>query len=256
MATPVALRVFEGLARTYRKTWRGSVISSFLNPLLYLAALGFGLGGLVDRGEALGIDRYVSFLAPGLLAATAMQAAAGEASYPVMAGIKWLKTYHAALATPVGSKNLMNGHFLWIALRLTFTCVVFAVFSALFGAVAPVPALASVVPSVFTGMAFATPITAFTSRLENETGLATLFRFGVIPLFLFSGTFYPISQLPGWLLPAAYLSPLWHGVELTRSLSLQTATAWPPILHILCLSAWLVAGLLISYRTFSQRMVK
>lgn len=254
MATPVALRVFEGLARTYRHVWRGSVITSFLNPLLYLAALGFGLGGLVDQGNNLG-GRYVSFLAPGLLAATAMQAAAGEASYPVMAGIKWLKTYHAALATPVRSNDLMSGHFLWIAARLLFTCVVFAIFSAIFGAVPIGNSLLSVAPAVFTGMAFATAITAFTARLENDLGLAAMFRFGVIPLFLFSGTFYPISQLPSWLLPLAYLSPLWHGVELTRSVALSTATHWPVVTHFLYLLVWFVAGVLLSFRTFGRRMV-
>jgi len=91
MHTPPALRVVEARAREYRRTWRGSVISTFMNPILFLVAMGMSLGRLVDSGPSGGVDglSYLGFLAPGLLAATAMQTGAGDAAYPVMAGIKW-----------------------------------------------------------------------------------------------------------------------------------------------------------------------
>ena len=118
MATPLALRVFESRARVYRKVWRGSVFTGFLSPVLYLLAMGLGLGQLVDQN--LGVDElsYLTFLAPGLLAATAMQTGAGEGAWQVMAGIKWLKTYEATLATPVNVDSLVYGHLLWSTARV------------------------------------------------------------------------------------------------------------------------------------------
>ena len=136
MAAPASLRVLEAGARVYRRTWRGSVISTFLNPILFLLAMGVGLGKLVDEGAGTAsLDLpYLTFLAPGLLAATAMQTAAGDASYPVMAGIKWRKTYEAALSTPLTVADLVIGHLGWISIRLTFVTVVYASIMAAFGA--------------------------------------------------------------------------------------------------------------------------
>jgi lipooligosaccharide transport system permease protein len=215
MALP-ALRVLEANAHYYLRTWRGSVISSFAVPLFTLLAMGNGLGRLVDQaGGANGVD-YLHFVAPALLAATAMMTAAGESSYPVMAGIKWTKSYHAALATPVGVADLVYGLFGWLGIRLLFNLIIYAAIAASLGAISWASAMVAVVPATLTGLAFATPITAWVATLENDTGLSSLFRFGVMPLFLFSGTFFPISQLPNWLEPVAYISPLWHGVELAR----------------------------------------
>ncbi|HEY5728263.1 MAG TPA: ABC transporter, partial [Acidimicrobiia bacterium] len=128
MAVSATLRVFETHARTYRHTFRGSLISTFLNPVLYLAAMGVGLGTMVDGGtgtEPIPGVPYVAFLAPGLLAAAAMQTGTADASYPVMAGIKWTKTYHAALATPVGITDLVGGHLAWVLARVAMTVVAF-----------------------------------------------------------------------------------------------------------------------------------
>ena len=141
MATPLSLRVFESEARVYRRTWRGSVISSFLNPILYLAAMGVGLGSLVDANLPDGVEgiSYLTYLAPGLLVATAMQTGAGEGAWKVMAGIKWVKTYHAKLATPIGIPSLVAGHLLWSGARVLMVPVVFAVIMTAFR-VAPIRA--------------------------------------------------------------------------------------------------------------------
>ena len=216
MALAFPARVVEANARVYRRTWRGSVISTFLNPVLFLLAMGVGLGKLVDAGA--GTPRlalpYLTFLAPGLLAATAMKTAAGDASFPVMAGIKWRKTYDAVLATPLGVGDLVGGHLGWIAIRLTFVSVVYAAVMTAFGATTVARGPASrCPPAVLTGMAFAALVTAYTARLKDEQWLSNLFRFGITPLFLFSGTFFPITQLPGWIQPVAYATPLLHGVS-------------------------------------------
>jgi len=251
-----ALRVVEAHARVYRRTWRGSVISTFLSPAMYLLAMGVGLGTLVDRGAgttALGIP-YLAFLAPGLLVAAAMQTGAGDGSWPVMAGIKWTKTYHATLATPIRVQDLVVGHVGWVGIRVTFVSVVFVLVMAAFGAVPVGAGLLAVVPAVLTGLAFTAPVTAYAAWLERDTGLSNLFRFGIVPMFLFSGTFFPITQLPEWMQPLAYVVPLWHGVELARGISLGLPTAFSPVVHVAYLAVWIVAGTVAGIRLFRRRL--
>ncbi len=255
MATPLVLRVAEGDARRYRRSWRGSVITSFVNPALYLLAMGVGLGTLVDEGPAgfAGIS-YLEYLAPGLLAATAMQVGVGDGAWPVLAGHKWLKTYYATLATPITIRGLAAGHLVWVGVRVTFVSLVFVLMMALFGATSLWLGLAALIPALLTGLAFAAPASAYAAWLEDAPGLATLFRFGVVPMFLFSGTFFPITQLPSWLQPVAYATPLWHGVALTRAITLQVE---PPLLwelHVGYLLAWLVAGLVLAFFFFRRRL--
>ncbi len=256
MATPGSLLFFERSARVYRRTWRGSIISTFLNPILYLLAMGLGLGSLVDRGGATAqLDfPYMNFLAPGLLAAATMMTAAGESMYPVMGGMKWNKYYHDALATPLSIRDLVIGHFEWVAVRILFTSVVFTSVMVAFGAISLATAPLLIVPSVLGGLAFAGPVTAYASRLENEAGLSTIFRFVITPLFLFSGTFFPVSLLPGWIQPIAYVTPLWHSVELTRSVALGTPTTFDPIVHYAVLIVYLLIGAFIARHFFQKRL--
>ena len=121
----------------YRRTWRGSIDSTVLNPLLYLGAMGLGLGTLVDEhGTAhLGGVSYLVFIAPGLLAATAMETAVGECTYPVYGSVNWNKTYQAAVGAPLRPADLFHGHLLFVALRLTMNCAVFLAVAAAFGTV-------------------------------------------------------------------------------------------------------------------------
>jgi lipooligosaccharide transport system permease protein len=257
MAAPPALRVVEAAARVYRRTWRGSVISCFLNPVLYLLAMGVGLGKLVDQGSgSAGLALpYLTFLAPGLLAANAMQTAAGDASHPVMAGIKWRKTYHATLATPIGVRDLVLGHLGWVTIRVTFVSVVYAAIMTAFGATNPLQGLLAVPPAILTGAAIAAAVTAYTAHLKDETGLNVLFRFILVPLFLFSGTFFPVSQLPDWIEPLAYATPLFHGVSLCRGLALEVPFVVPPAISTAYLAVWLVVGGWLALRIMRRRLV-
>ncbi|HEY6628034.1 MAG TPA: ABC transporter permease [Acidimicrobiia bacterium] len=254
-----SFRVVEAELVVYRRTWRGTVISSFVNPLLFLSAMGLSLGTLIDSsGADLGVP-YLTFVASGLMAATAMQAGAGEGSFPVMAGIKWRKEFYATIATPLAPADIVYGRFLWTIIRLTFILVVFAIISVLFGALELGPALLAVAPAVLTGVAFTTTVTAFTVTQENDTSLSTLFRFGITPLFLFSGTFFPISQLPAFLQKVAYVTPLFHGVELVRKVALPEAdqsvvTAMPMWIHVVYLTAMTVIGLVLSARLLDKRL--
>ena len=256
MTAPLALRSLEYWAYQYKRTWRGSAITTLLSPVLFLAAMGLGLGTLVNRsrtGGVGGVD-YLAFLAPGLLAASAMQTAVGESTYPVMASIKWIKTYHAMLATPLGVLDVMVGHLVWIAVRVFLSSGVYLAVMTLFGATRSALALLALPAAVLTGMAFSAPVVAFAAARDNDSGFAALFRFGVTPMFLFSGVFFPIDQLPPVLEQVAYVTPLWHGVDLCRSLTLGTVGLGTAAVHVAYLGAWLVGGALIAAVVYRRRL--
>jgi lipooligosaccharide transport system permease protein len=258
MTARSAARYFESRMLVYRRTWRGSVISSFLNPVMFLAAMGLGLGSLVDEGggqTAIAGLSYLAFLAPGLMAATTMQSATGDCTWPVMAAIKWLKTYDATLATPIGVADLVAGHLAFVTARMTAVALIYGLIATMFGAMSLGGALLATLPAALTGLAFAAPTVAFTASLDKETGLVNLYRFGIVPMFLFSGTFFPISQLPNWLEPLAQITPLWHGVELARAAALGTDPSWPVFGHLVFLLAVIAAGSVLAVRFLRLRLI-
>jgi len=257
VATPRPVRAFEYWAYQYRRTWRGSMVASFLNPVLFLLAMGLGLGSLVDRGHraaSLGGSQYLVFLAPGLLAATAMQMAGAESTYPVMASVKWVRQYFAMLATPLRTIDVLAGHLLYVAARLALATTVFLGVMAAFGATRSWLALLAVPAAVLTGMAFAAPIMAWAVTMQSDGGFVPLFRFVLIPMFLFSGTFFPVSQLPAGIRPVAYVTPLWHGVALCRSLALGHITAVALAVHLAVLGGLVVAGVVAGSVTYRKRL--
>lgn len=255
-----SLRYAESEIIAYRRTWRGTVITAFINPVFFLAAMGAGLGTLVDDGTGAGLSiSYLAFVASGLIAATAMQNGAGDGSFPVMAGIIWRKNFHGTITTPLGPRDIIWGRLIWGVGRLTFVLLVFAVIAVLFGALEIGPALAAIPPGVLTGIAFTTAITAWTLTQEDGRSLSTMFRFIIVPMFLFSGTFFPISQLPDWLEPVAYATPLFHGVELVRKIALPGAdasivTSVPMWVHVAYLLVMAVVGLYLSIRFLDKRI--
>ena len=256
MTWSFAVREFRYWLTNYRRTWRGSIYSSVLSPLLYLGAMGIALGTLVDaHGTArLGGLSYLAFLAPGLLAAAAMQAAVEESTYPVLGSVKWRRTYYAAAASPVRPADLFHGHLLFTTMRLAMNSAIFLAVMALFGAVASPWALAALPAAVLTGLAFAAPVEAWAITVAKDTSFALIFRFGMIPLFLFSGTFFPITQLPAWLRPLAYATPLWHGVALCRSLTLGTASLGGALAHVTYLAAVAAVSIAAGNRSYRRRL--
>jgi lipooligosaccharide transport system permease protein len=266
VATPAAIRVLEHELLLYRRVWRGSLFSSFLSPVLFLAAMGVGLGGYVGRAGgaagaapggaavALGGVSYLVFIAPGLLASTAMQAAAGESTFPIMGGIVWVRSFHGMLTTPIRALDVLLGKLAYIGLRLTLVCSVFFGVMVLFGATHGPQAILAIPAAILTGLAFTTPIVAYSATQKDTNGFNALFRFGVIPLFLFSGTFFPIAQLPAFLQPLALVTPLWHGVDLCRTLALGTADAAGVLVHVAYLGTLTAVGLVLAHRAFRRRL--
>jgi len=222
--------------------------------VLYLSALGVGLGTLVNKGNKLGVP-YLDYVAPGILAATAMQIGTFESSYPVMAAIRWTRQFHAMLSTPLRVRDLILGHQLYIACRLTMVGAIYLAILAAFGALHSPLALVALPVVVLIGLAHSAPVTAFSAWLERDEGFNALFRFGVMPMFLFSGTFFPVTRLPHPFREVAYATPLWNGVDLTRHLTLGTATLWRSLAHVAYLLLWIAAGQVLARRTFQKRLV-
>jgi lipooligosaccharide transport system permease protein len=240
----------------YRRTWRSSAWSSFLGPLFYLAAMGYGLGSLVDAHgtAALGGVSYLRFVAPAILATQAMQTALGESTFPVFGSVKWNKIYIAAQATALRPADIYRGHLLFATLRIAMNSAVYLVVMAAFGAARSPWIILGLPAATLAGLAFAAPAAAWAVTLERETAFNYVFRFGMVPLMLFSATFFPLDRLPGWLRPVAYATPLWHGVALCRGLSLGTLTPAAAAVHAGYLAALAAIGIWAGDRTYRRRL--
>ncbi len=226
----------------WRRLWRGTVFSSVFAPLLFLAAMGIGLGHLVDRHQG-SVDgfTYLEFIAPGLMAASAVMQAAGGSLWPVMGGVKWMRTYHAAVATPIEFSDVYLGQLAWTGIRAVMSATAFLAIAALFGAVPSFWGVLAIPAAVLGALAVAAPLSAWAVERESDSAFVVVMRIVVFPLFLFSGTFFPISRLPDWLEPIALLSPLYHAVELCRAAttgSIVWLNAAGNVLMLLAFVAW------------------
>jgi lipooligosaccharide transport system permease protein len=253
-----AARVFEHRAYQYRRLFRGSLFGSFVNPVLFLTAMGIGLGGYVNNAspDAFGGVTYLQFLAPGLLAGAAMQTAIFEGMFPVMDGLVWRKIFHAMHATPIGPQAIAVGTLAWIGFRLTQVAVIFTFVAWLFGALRSPLAVLGIPAAVVTGLAFAGPMGAFAATQRTPDKFSAIFRWVITPLFLFSGTFFPVPTLPAAIQPIAWLSPLYHGVELTRGASLGTLLDDPvrAFAHLVILVVLLLAGAVVFVRNVQRKL--
>src|SRR6201995_839857 len=224
-----SLRAYQCWMTVYRRIWRSSIWSSVLGPLFYLGAMGLGLGTLVNRhGTAsLGGVSYLDFVAPAILASGAMNAAMSEASYPVFGSVKWNRISIAAQASPLRPGHIFRGHLMFMTMRIPMNAALVTVYMWAFGATQSAWVVLAWPAATLTGLAFAAPIAAWAMTLQTENSFAYLFRFVMMPLMLFSGTCFPLSQLPGWLRLLAYATPLWQGGGPCR-LARPGAVALPP----------------------------
>lgn len=252
-----ALRVFEHHLTVYRRTWKGSVFMSFVSPVLFLAAMGLGLGSLISRGPVRTVDgvSYLVFIAPALLAASAMQSAYVETTYPIMARIQWQRTYEGMLATPIAVLDLLAGEFGWLAFRLALGSSAFFLVMLLFGTIHSGLAVLAIVVAVLTGLAFAAPILAWTATRRTDQSFALIGRFLITPLFLLGGVFFPLHQLPQLLQGIAWLTPLAHGVALSRSLSLGLLAPSAAV-HLVVLLLYTAIGMAAARFTLQRRLVQ
>jgi lipooligosaccharide transport system permease protein len=254
----LSIRAFRCWLTVYRRIWRSSLWTSVLGPVCYLGALGFGLGSLVDRhGTArLGGVSYLAFVAPAILATGIMNTGMQEASFPVFSSIKWNKIYLVAQASPLRPADIFRGHLMFMAMRIAMNSAVIIVIMWAFGAVRSAWVVLAFPAAVLTGLAFAAPVAAWAVTVKHEPSFTYVFRFALMPLMLFSGTFFPLSQLPAGLRALAYATPLWHGVALCRAFSLGTASGDPlgMLGHAAYLAGLAAAGICAGTRTYRRRL--
>jgi lipooligosaccharide transport system permease protein len=253
--TSPVLRIVEREVRVFSRLWRGFVFSLFLNPVLYLAAIGLGLGGLVDQhsGSVEGLT-YLQFVTPGLLVAVAMQVAAGESLWPVVGGVKWVGNFHAAVATEITADEVLYGYVLWVAIRAMIGSVAFVIVAALLGGIPSPWGVLAIPVAGLCAAAFCAPLAAYSVMQDSDLSFPLIMRIGVLPLFLFSGTFYPISQLPAALQVLAHFSPLYHAVQLARAATTGSFDLGPDLVSLAVLTGCTVAGLAWGRRRFERRL--
>lgn len=249
----------EHQLRNMRRYGAVLLVGALGEPVLYLLAMGLGLAQLMGGEmpqDALGGVSYVAFIAPALLASGALMTASVEFSYPVMGGFQWQRTYYAAQATPLSPAQIALGHLVAVSLRFVFQAAVFLLVMLAFGVVSSPWAWVQVLTATLGGLAVGAPIMAFAASLKEDKGqFATLQRLVVMPLFLFSATFYPLEALPVWLRWIGWLSPQWHAAQLGRVLSYGMAEpVWLTVVHVAFLLALALGGAWLAVRIYTRRL--
>lgn len=244
------LRVMKGY------TW-SILMYSVGQPVAYLFAMGVGLASVVETGNAaIGGVSYLVFIAPALLVSAAVMTAANEFTFPVMAGFKWRRTYFGPHASPLTPGQIAAGHIMAVTLRLVLQSALYFAAVALFGASPSGWGWVGILVATLTGLAFGLPLMAYSASITEDKGqFALVMRFIVMPLFLFSGTFFPLDNLPPAVRWVGWISPIWHGTELGRVLSFGYGE--PPlltVLHVAVLTGMAVIGWVLTRRRFALRM--
>ncbi|WDF34163.1 ABC transporter permease [Arthrobacter agilis] len=234
--------------------------SSVGTPVMYLFAMGIGLATLVDRNSegAFGGVSYLAFIAPALLASATIMTAATEFTYPVMDGFKWRRVYYGPHASPLNTGQIVQGHIIAVTARLTVTTIIYFLIVAAFGASPSATGVVAVPVAVLCGLAFGLPLMAYSASVEEDKGqFALVMRFIVTPLFLFSGTFFPLDTLPVFLRWIGWISPLWHGTELGRALTYgHEVPLWLAVVHVLYLVLLAAGGLRLARSVYARRLGK
>jgi lipooligosaccharide transport system permease protein len=227
-------------------------------PVAYLFAMGVGLATLVDadNAAAFGGVSYLAFIAPALLVSAAVMTAANEFTFPVMAGFKWRRTYYGPHASPLTPDQVAAGHIMAVTLRFLLQSAVYFVAVALFGASPGGWGWVCILVATVAGLSFGLPLMAYAASITEDKGqFALVMRFIVMPLFLFSGTFFPLDTLPLAVRWIGWISPIWHGTELGRVFTYGYQE--PPVLtivHIVALLGLAVLGWILTKRQFIKRM--
>ncbi|MDJ0338105.1 ABC transporter permease [Cryobacterium sp. PH31-O1] len=246
------------IMRSYAQTVLFTAVGS---PLVYLYATGVGLASLVDGNlgdNAVNGVSYLAFLAPALLASSAIAVASEEFTYPIMLGFKWNPTFFGMNASSIQPGQIINGIVISVAARMLITCVIFYVFMLVFGAVPGPLGFVAVLVALLTGLAFGALVMAYTATLKDDTGqLAMVQRFVILPMTLFSGTFFPLDVLPPYLQWIGWISPLWHGTELSRVFAYgMPEPIWLSMVHVLYLATLLAVGWVWARRLTAERLNK
>lgn len=252
------LRVFEHQLLCYRRVWKSNVVGAVIRPLMYVLGMGLGVGSLVDEGpqsgELLADLTYFQFFAPAMIATTAMLVLTNDSLWPIRGGFVWFGTFHAQTATPISPGQVASGVLLWHMAKGLLSAGGVALVLALFESTRSWGLVLAAIFGALSGVAYSAPLVGWSAAQENDMNYPNVLRFVIVPMFLFSGAFYPISQLPEWMQFIARLTPIWHGVELTRGVTHGLLSASKAIGHVAFLAAWVVAGWLLTQRVFTKKL--
>ena len=246
-----AFRVWQRHFKVYTKLYRSSIALNFVEPVLYLAALGLGLGAYVK--EINGVP-YINFIAPGIIASSAMFAATYECTYGTYVRMEYQKTFDAILATPVNLSDLVAGELMWGASKsVLYGAIIMIVISAFRLVVSPLIILA--IPLLFAaGLIFAEISVIFAAVVPGIDSFNYFYTLLMTPMFLFSGIFFPLDGLPPIVSKLAFFTPLYHLVNVCRSFSAGnlSGAAWDV--------TWIVVVAVIlapyPFRLMRKRLVK
>jgi len=244
--------LFERNLMSFRRMWT-ILVSGFFEPLFYLLALGYGLGGYVGDVVIDGVAMdYAVFVAPGLLAASAMNGAFYDATN-VFWKLRYQKLYDSVLSTPLGPKDIAAGETAWALFRGLIYAVGFFAVILVLGLVESWWAILALPATVFIGFAFAGAGIAAVTWMRSWQDFDIL-NLAILPMFLFSATFFPLSTYPGWLEVVIQATPLYHGVELLRSLTTGTV-GWYQLFDVAYLAALGLVGTLIVGRRVEKLLL-
>ena len=219
-----AFRVWQRNITIFRKYWKTIMFPNLFEPLLYLAALGLGLGAFIQEG-GIGGQSYVQYIAPGLLASNAMFAASFESTFNTFVKLKIDRIYDAIITTPVNAEDVVAGEYLWAGTRAALYGTGFLAMLAALGFIFDEPLITSpwavfIPPMLLViGIMFSVMGTLFTSLIQRIDLYAYYFTLVVTPLFLFSGIFFPIQNFPAPVPQIAWFTPLYHAVNVCRGLA-------------------------------------
>ncbi|WP_335985924.1 ABC transporter permease [Glycomyces sp. MUSA5-2] len=250
-----AWRAFTLQLALFKHVWHGTVFTSVLLPILYMVSIGIGVGAYIDPASLGGLD-YAAFIAPGLICSVAVMMLGNDMVFPVFGGYAdWGGGYLAQRATPLRPVDILNGHLAYAVLFRPFTnCTIVAVVMAFFGVYTSWWAAFAVIAAALVSAAMAPWMHAWASTLKNDSNLNMIFRFAVMPISLFSGVFFPADQMPVFLQPLVWISPLWHGTELARAATADVVPALPPYAHIAYLALLAVTGWFAARRVIERRL--
>jgi len=238
--------------RVWIKLIGPALVLHFLEPLIYLFGLGYGLGVFV--GDIDGIP-YLTFLASGLVASSAMMTASLEGTYSVFTRMVPQKTYSAILASPIEVDDIMAGELLWCATKATISGIAILVVAALLGAVESWAAILAIPVVFLSALCFTGPAIVIATMAPGYDYFNYYFTLGVTPMFVLCGVFYPVSTLPDALQVIVQVLPLTHGVELIRPL-IAGGEINDPFVHILVLSVYAVLFYYIAVVQVRKRMIQ
>ena len=252
-----ALAVVEARVMIFMKYLPALISTSVANPFLFLVAIGAGVGKLINARSG-GVDgvRYLVFLAPALLSTAAIQNAMDEVVFPTLEGFKWNKSFFAINATPISGKQIANGVLLAAMTRVLFSVSVYGTIIYLFGGFSSARGWLAILTSLASGACFGAFIMGIAAWSKNDDQFfMVLNRFVMMPLFLFSGTFYQLSSIPIYLRWIGWFSPLWHTTELGRYLTYgHHISGMMFFVHSSFLIAMFTFGIAFAHRQFEKRL--